>query len=388
MAIRLTEIEGEREIILKVFIASPGDLKPERKAILDVIKEINLIWSKIKNIKLVSLMWENDSYPDIGEYSQDVINKQVLNKEYDFFIGMLWSKFGTPTKNAGSCTEEEFNKAYAIFKKNPKLLKIMFYFKTKPIAIDDIEPTQIQLINNFKEKIKKDVLYWTFLKTEDFKKIVRRHLELHLIDWGIKWGRLKKDMHPMNTRIDAFPINMKIDEIIYFTEDDNIFEIYEKTMSEINKIKSLLFNITEKIKSNIPIQKPENMDLIRIAIESELFSIKKSVEIYLDGFRNATKLIDELNAPSTIVIDEALETISNMKSSFEKLISKVGKVIKAYRNYGGKQVNIAFRRSRKEFIFSLNQFKGMLKNIVKKSYNIEKYIESVKFPNGEINFEN
>lgn len=368
---RWSKSMAKNETILKVFIASPGDLKPERKVILDVIEEINRIWSKTQNIRLVPLTWENDSYPDIGEYTQDVINKQVLI-DYDFFIGILWSRFGTPTKKAKSGTEEEFVQAFEKYLKNPKLLKIMLYFKKKKIASINKIPEQINLINEFKEKIKNTnrFLYWNFNDTEEFKTIVRRHLEQHLIGWGRTWGNFLKDEQSNTKKI----LGEKIENEIYFTEEDDFFEIYEKSISESKKIKSSLLKITEKILSNIPIQKSENMDMIRIAIESELFSIQKSAEIYLDGFKYATIFIDKLNIPSTTLIDQSFETISNLKSSFEKLIPKVGIVIKNYSNYGGNQVNYTFRKSRKEFIFVLKKFKKMLENIVENSSNFERIL--------------
>jgi hypothetical protein len=54
--------------------------------------------------------------------------KQIGDK-YDIFIGMLSTKFGSRTPRAGSGTEEEFNRGYGRFIKNPNELRIVFYFK-------------------------------------------------------------------------------------------------------------------------------------------------------------------------------------------------------------------------------------------------------------------
>ncbi len=53
----------------------------------------------------------------MGEDSQDVINKQI-GSDYHIFVGIMWKKFGTETKRAGSGTEEEFSLAYDRYKKN------------------------------------------------------------------------------------------------------------------------------------------------------------------------------------------------------------------------------------------------------------------------------
>ena len=44
----------------------------------------------------------------MGSDPQQIINSQVSD-EYDIFIGILWTRFGTPTERAGSGTEEEFS---------------------------------------------------------------------------------------------------------------------------------------------------------------------------------------------------------------------------------------------------------------------------------------
>ena len=42
---------------------------------------------------------------------QDVINRQIEDK-YDLFIGIMYTKFGSPTNRAESGTVEEFEIAY------------------------------------------------------------------------------------------------------------------------------------------------------------------------------------------------------------------------------------------------------------------------------------
>ncbi|MCK5056523.1 MAG: DUF4062 domain-containing protein [Candidatus Aminicenantes bacterium] len=378
---------AKQETILKVLIASPGDVKPERNAILDIIEEMNIIWSKAKNIRIVPITWEKDSYPDIGEYPQDVVNKQLLH-DYDFFIGILWSWFGTPTKKARSGTEEEFNQAYAIYQKKPKSIKIMFYFKNKPIAPDDIEPKQIELIKNFKDKIKAKNLYQEFRDTEEFKTLIRRHLEQHLIDWGITWG-----IPIENKVICQGDVSGKDSEKqIYFSEEDGFFDIYEKSMSESQKIKLSALKINEALADYVSTQEKihnrsnntdpknknikesvnqtaNNMDKLRNVIEKELPLLQESSKIYLDGLRHAAIFINELNVPKTKPIEQSLGLISNTKSSFNFLIPKIDSIIEVYSKY--RRLTTKFNKSKKEFLSTFTKFRDTMKNIVDTSTIIE-----------------
>ena len=107
---------------IRIFISSPSDVEEERKIALAVIEELNKSFCPSLNINLFPLTWEDNTYPSVGEYSQDVINAQIT--DYDVFVGIMANRFGTPTLKSGSGTEEEFNKAYE--KKDS--VHIMFFF--------------------------------------------------------------------------------------------------------------------------------------------------------------------------------------------------------------------------------------------------------------------
>jgi hypothetical protein len=384
---------AKQETVLKALVASPGDVNEERKVILDVIEEINLIWSKEKNIRLVPLVWEKHSYPDIGEDPQDVINKQFQN-DYDFFIGILWSRFGTPTKRADSGTEEEFNQAFQRYLKDSSSLKIMLYFKNKPIAIEDIDPEQLKLIKRFKADIKeKKVFYWDFDDIEDFKKIVRRHLELHLTDWGKTWGIQKEN----NNIIRDKETNAENKGFIYFSEEDGFIDIYEKGMKESKKLTSSTIRINEAIQNYITIQDEirqryhkntseklpasmkimkefanktaVNMDDFRKIIASELPSLQKSSKIYIDALRHMAIFINEFRGSDSKAIESSLSLILNLKSNFELLIPKIEYVITIFGNH--KRVTTKFNKSKKELIFVLGEFDKTVKNITTTSSVIE-----------------
>ena len=111
---------------IKIFIASPSDTVEERKACETVFEEINHGLGKGLGFRIVSLRWEKDIFPGVADYGQQVISQQVEGV-FDLFIGIMKNRFGTPTPQAGSGTEEEFNIAYERFQ-NGEIDNIFFYF--------------------------------------------------------------------------------------------------------------------------------------------------------------------------------------------------------------------------------------------------------------------
>jgi len=137
--------------LFKIFLASPGDTSDERNSAEDVIDEINKTTGPRDNYRLELLKWETDTYSAVGEDGQDVINKQI-GIDYQIFVGVMWKKFGSPTKRTGSGTEEEFKLAYERHEKK-KDIHIMFYFNTAPIP-QDADLVQAQKVKEFRLEFK------------------------------------------------------------------------------------------------------------------------------------------------------------------------------------------------------------------------------------------
>jgi hypothetical protein len=94
--------------LIKVFIASPGDLIAERQSAHEVVKEINAIFGRNFDVEIDLLGWE-DTLPGMGR-PQAMINRDVDG--CDLFIGLLWKRWGTPPgEEFTSGFEEEFERA-------------------------------------------------------------------------------------------------------------------------------------------------------------------------------------------------------------------------------------------------------------------------------------
>ena len=95
--------------ILRAFLASPGDLEEERKAIRDVVSEFNDSWATQLGYQIDLTGWE-DTVSGFGR-PQHLINEDV--DRCDLFIGMIWKRWGTPPSTDGpysSGFEEEFER--------------------------------------------------------------------------------------------------------------------------------------------------------------------------------------------------------------------------------------------------------------------------------------
>jgi hypothetical protein len=163
------------EAVVVAFAASPSDVEDERNKLEEVVRELNLTWSRTLQARLELIRWETHAYPGVGRDAQDVINQQ-LRDDYDIFIGIMWGKFGSPTERAGSGTEEEFRRAWRRHEAKDDV-QIMFYFKDTPIAPSKTDPSQLARVQSFKSELGDGgVLHWTFNTVEQFEGLLRMHL--------------------------------------------------------------------------------------------------------------------------------------------------------------------------------------------------------------------
>ncbi|TIM95253.1 MAG: hypothetical protein E5Y34_26685, partial [Mesorhizobium sp.] len=120
--------------------------------------------------------WETHSFPGVGIDAQDIINTQISD-DYDIFIGIMWCRFGTPTKRAESGTIEEFLRAKTRYDKDQSSIKMMIYFKDEPLSPSKMNPEQLSKVNDFRESLGEEgFLYWSFKTPFEFEKFIRMHL--------------------------------------------------------------------------------------------------------------------------------------------------------------------------------------------------------------------
>ena len=185
------------EQVIVVLVASPSDLEPERNQLEDVVRELNLVWSRSFSLRLELVRWETHGYPGMGLDPQDVLNRE-LPDEPDIFIGLMWSRYGTETGRAGSGTEEEFRWALERYKQDPKSVRIMFYFKDAPLVPSAIDPDQLSRVQEFRASLGSEgSLYFQFGTPEEFERLLRIHLSRQIQEFAATNSSEQKAVSPI-----------------------------------------------------------------------------------------------------------------------------------------------------------------------------------------------
>lgn len=158
----------------KCFIASPSDVTEERKEILAAIEDVNREDGKDLGFIVEPVMWEN-TVPAQGDGGQEVINQQLEPGNQDMFIGVFWSKIGSPTKDFNSGTIEELHLAEEAYAKTGRP-QIMLYFCTRALP-RDVDVNQLQKVNDLQKVCKDKYLYKEFVSKEQLRGFVRQGIK-------------------------------------------------------------------------------------------------------------------------------------------------------------------------------------------------------------------
>ena len=164
--------------IVKILVASPGDVDEERKMAVEVILDWNTRHPNSR-IRLEAVLWERYAAPENrgdGKGPQETINRQLVD-ECDFAIGIFWTRIGTPTKIAPGGAVEEVQRILASHK------PVMLYFSNVAYRRNEIELDQIAKLDAFRTAMRGDGLVWEYEERHEFENQFARHLELLLPDW-------------------------------------------------------------------------------------------------------------------------------------------------------------------------------------------------------------
>lgn len=163
--------------VLRVVVASPGDVQAERDTLSVVVEELNHGIAQDRGLRLELSRWETDAYPGFHpEGPQGLIDSILRIEDCDLLIGIFWKRFGTPVKDAQSGTEHEFRRAYEAWqqKRRPQ---IMVYFNRKAYAPRTKEETdQWGQVLELQQSFPKEGLWWPYKSKAQFEKLVRQHL--------------------------------------------------------------------------------------------------------------------------------------------------------------------------------------------------------------------
>jgi len=172
--------QGEQVRILRIVVASPSDVQPERDAVQTVADELNRGIAQVCGLRLEVGRWETDAYPGFHVNGpQGLIDRILRIGDCDVLIGIFWKRFGTPTMGAKSGAEHEFRTAYEAWEKN-KRPQIMVYFNGKGYSPKSKDETdQWGLVLEFKKVFPKEGLWWPYKGKPEFEKLLRSPHAFH-----------------------------------------------------------------------------------------------------------------------------------------------------------------------------------------------------------------
>lgn len=163
--------------ILRVVVASPADVQPERDLLPSVIDEVNRGVAADRELHLILSRWETDAYPGFHVAGPQGLIDPILNiTDCDLLIGIFWKRFGTPKADGKTGTEHEFNLAHEAWKEKGTP-QILVYFNQKEYAPkSSAEIEQWGQVLEFKESFPREGLWWPYTGKAQFEKLVRNHL--------------------------------------------------------------------------------------------------------------------------------------------------------------------------------------------------------------------
>ena len=163
--------------LLTIFVSGPSDIESEKAALRRVVAELSERLTRTHAVALRVIGWPDDVRPGVNVDLQAEINSQ-FGAEFDIYLGILGTRFGTPTRNAGSGTEEEFDQAISRLRADSQSLRVLLYFKTGGGDPFKLKIDQLQKVKEFRASlVSRGILYRDFRSTTDFVQMVKNHLE-------------------------------------------------------------------------------------------------------------------------------------------------------------------------------------------------------------------
>lgn len=169
-----------RANVLKVMIASPGDVAEARTIATEEIYRWNDANASARQLVLLPVKWETHSTPEMGDSPQSIINRQLL-READIVIAIFGTRIGTPTEEYISGTVEEIKKHVAASK------TAMIYFSDVPVPPSVVNAAQYALVQEFRDECRSLGLYATFDSLPEFRSKFSQHLNIKMNEPTYRW---------------------------------------------------------------------------------------------------------------------------------------------------------------------------------------------------------
>ena len=157
-----------------LLISCPGDVTNEISIIESVVSRFNTLFSDVLGINIRTKHWSKNSYAQSGGKPQTLLNEQFVN-DCDAAVAIFWTRFGTPTDEYESGTEEEIDTMLSSGK------RVFMYFSDKHVSPSQMNEEDYEKVQAFREKYKDRGIYFTYSSDEEFATLFFAHLSQHFL---------------------------------------------------------------------------------------------------------------------------------------------------------------------------------------------------------------
>ena len=203
-----------------LLISCPGDITDEINIIDDAVSQFNTQFSDSLGISVRTKHWRKNSYAQSGGKPQALLNEQFV-KDCDAAVAILWTRFGTPTDEYGSGTEEEIEIMLSSGK------QVFMYFSDKPLSPSQMKEESYNKVQAFRDKYKDRGIYFTYSSDEEFKTLFFAHLSQYFLSEK-RVAEVKGERHS-ELRV------VGIDQNQHISDEAQIISFVPKTEMTISK---------------------------------------------------------------------------------------------------------------------------------------------------------
>lgn len=166
--------------VIRAFLASPGDLQEERKAVRDVVVEFNEVWADRLGYQVELVGWEET----VAGYGRP---QQLINQDLDrcdLFLGMIWKRWGTPPDTGGEFSSgfhEEFERSIRRRERTGKPEICLFFKEIGTEFLADPGP-DLERVLEFRSGIvsAKSLLFQNFPDVRSMETLARKSISSYV----------------------------------------------------------------------------------------------------------------------------------------------------------------------------------------------------------------
>ncbi len=164
---------------VRVFLASPSDVKAEREAARRVVERVNQTVGQRLRVFVDLFGWEVQP-PGYGR-PQDLLNPQV--DDCDVFVGVVGRRWGTPTGAHSSGFEEEYDRALRLRRRSGRAPELWLYLKDVPPGHAADPGPQLQQVLAFHRRVTEEaeLLFCRYASVAAWREEFHGHLVDYLV---------------------------------------------------------------------------------------------------------------------------------------------------------------------------------------------------------------